>query len=153
MIKLSGDDMGHITDKPGQFFVMESAQHITGNLWLGSHPSNIRDYQFVVNLDGKPRYGIENKQTVLIKPFYDIAEMPDVDMLHDLAKTVLEMGSVGKTLVHCQAGLNRSGLVMALALMHDGMTAVDAIALLREKRVSDVLFNSTFENWLLELKL
>lgn len=54
----------------------------------------------------------------------------------------------GPTLVHCQAGLNRSGLVAARALTLDGMNAADAIALLREKRSPAVLCNRSFESWL-----
>jgi len=55
----------------------------------------------------------------------------------------------GVTLVHCQAGINRSGLVTALALVEEGMKAVDAIALLRAKRSPAVLCNRAFEQWLL----
>lgn len=52
------------------------------------------------------------------------------------------------TLVHCQAGLNRSSLVAARALVLDGMTPDDAIALLREKRSPACLCNPAFEEWL-----
>jgi protein-tyrosine phosphatase len=55
----------------------------------------------------------------------------------------------GPTLVHCQAGLNRSSLVVARALMLDGMTARDAIDLIREKRSPVCLCNPSFEKWLL----
>ncbi len=51
--------------------------------------------------------------------------------------------------MHCQAGINRSGLVTALALVEEGMKAVDAIALLRAKRSPAVLCNRAFEQWLL----
>jgi protein-tyrosine phosphatase len=49
-----------------------------------------------------------------------------------------------KCLSRCQAGLNRSGLVIALVLMQDGFTADDAIALIREKRDRNALFNLDF---------
>ena len=49
-----------------------------------------------------------------------------------------------KCLSRCQAGLNRSGLVIALVLMMDGYTADDAIALIREKRDRNALFNLDF---------
>jgi len=54
----------------------------------------------------------------------------------------------GPTLVHCQAGLNRSSLVAARALVLGGMTADDAIALIREKRSPACLCNPAFERWL-----
>jgi protein-tyrosine phosphatase len=54
----------------------------------------------------------------------------------------------GPVAVHCQAGLNRSSLVVASALMLDGMTADAAIALIREKRSPACLCNPAFEEWL-----
>ena len=54
----------------------------------------------------------------------------------------------GPTLVHCQAGLNRSSLVAARALVLEGMTADGAIKLLRDKRSSACLCNPSFERWL-----
>jgi len=55
-----------------------------------------------------------------------------------------------RVLVRCQAGLNRSGLVTALILMKEGLTAQDAIDLIRTKRHEDALFNTSFANWLIE---
>jgi protein-tyrosine phosphatase len=52
-------------------------------------------------------------------------------------------------LVRCQAGLNRSGLVMALILIKDGFTAYQAIDLIRQRRTEIALFNENFVNWLL----
>jgi protein-tyrosine phosphatase len=52
--------------------------------------------------------------------------------------------------VHCQAGLNRSGLITARALMLRGMSATDAIQLLRKRRDPAVLCNAVFANWLVD---
>lgn len=54
-----------------------------------------------------------------------------------------------RVLIRCQAGLNRSGLVMALILIKDGMTPERAIELIREGRGEDALCNSHFVAWLL----
>jgi protein-tyrosine phosphatase len=54
-----------------------------------------------------------------------------------------------RVLVRCQAGLNRSGLVLALILIKDGLTPQDAIARIRDNRGEDALFNRDFHNWLL----
>jgi hypothetical protein len=54
-------------------------------------------------------------------------------------------------LVHCGAGLNRSALIAARALMLRGRTADEAIALIREKRSQYCLCNAHFEHWLREL--
>ena len=51
-------------------------------------------------------------------------------------------------LIRCQAGVNRSGLVMALVLMLDGYSARDAIELIRERRAPAVLSNRHFVRWL-----
>jgi len=57
----------------------------------------------------------------------------------------------GPTLVHCQAGLNRSSLVTARALMLDGMSADEAIKTLRDARSPACLCNPAFEKWLRSL--
>jgi len=55
-----------------------------------------------------------------------------------------------RVLVRCQAGLNRSGLVLALILIKDGLTPQEAINRIRENRGSDALFNADFHDWLLQ---
>lgn len=50
--------------------------------------------------------------------------------------------------MRCQAGLNRSGLVMALVLIREGYTADEAIALIRLRRGSAALCNHQFVAWL-----
>jgi hypothetical protein len=54
-----------------------------------------------------------------------------------------------RVLIRCQAGLNRSGLLMALVLMLDGHDASDAIRLIRQRRGELALFNTHFVDWLL----
>ncbi len=53
-----------------------------------------------------------------------------------------------RVLIRCQAGVNRSGLVMALVLMLAGRSAEEAIALIRERRAPAVLSNRHFVRWL-----
>jgi protein-tyrosine phosphatase len=55
-----------------------------------------------------------------------------------------------RVLIRCQAGLNRSGLVTALILIKDGLSPERAIALIREGRGEDALFNNNFHTWLME---
>lgn len=52
-----------------------------------------------------------------------------------------------KVLVRCQAGYNRSGMMMSLVLMRLGYRAKDAISILRRIRGKDVLVNSAFEGY------
>ena len=85
---------------------------------------------------------------------YD-GDMSDFDAasLHEIVTIAHRDWKAGKkVLVRCQAGINRSGLVMALVLIRDGMSAAKAIELMRSKRARSVLRNETFEKWLLALK-
>jgi protein-tyrosine phosphatase len=86
-------------------------------------------------------------------PFYD-GNMADINLveLYDIVRMAHTDWKAGKkVLIRCQAGLNRSGLIMALVLIREGYKAKDAIALMREKRGISVLCNRTFEKWLLSL--
>jgi protein-tyrosine phosphatase len=134
------------------FMCPDEANQAADNLWWGSQPTEIWDYKYVFALNGMPKYFVENGQEVVIRPFNDGA-VPDEEMLHDLAQRVLKATRKGKTLVHCQAGINRSSLIVALALVHDGMAPKDAIAHLKKQRGTMVLSNPHFVEWLLELPL
>ena len=85
--------------------------------------------------------------------FYD-GDMHDFDPQTDLWLPVAEAHADWKAgkrvLIRCQAGLNRSGLVMALVLIREGYSPVEAIDLIRAQRGSDAMCNHIFERWLLE---
>jgi protein-tyrosine phosphatase len=75
-----------------------------------------------------------------------------MEALHRAASYAVDQVRNGnKVLVRCQAGLNRSGLTAALALIQMGYKPEDAINLLREKRSKYVLINKEFEEFLLTL--
>jgi len=57
----------------------------------------------------------------------------------------------GPVLVHCQAGLNRSSLIVGRALILEGMSGNDAVELIREKRSPACLCNPSFEVYLRNL--
>lgn len=54
-----------------------------------------------------------------------------------------------RTLIRCQAGLNRSGLVAALILIKDGYSPELAIQTLRSTRGEYALCNERFAEWLI----
>lgn len=58
------------------------------------------------------------------------------------AANVLSQG--GTVLTTCFMGLNRSGLISALALLHLGVSADDAVELVRAARGNHALGNRTF---------
>lgn len=85
---------------------------------------------------------------------YDDLAGPDRAQMVALANWINVCRQTGVTLVHCQAGLNRSGLLASLALMlDDGLTADQAIGLVRSSRSSAVLCNPVFERWLRDFDL
>ena len=80
------------------------------------------------------------------------ASITDIDL--DRLRQAVDFGydrwkQGDRVLVRCQAGLNRSGLVLALILIKDGLKPAEAIARIRNNRGDDALFNRDFHNWLL----
>ena len=80
------------------------------------------------------------------------ASITDIDL--DRLRQAVDFGydrwkQGDRVLVRCQAGLNRSGLVLALILIKDGLKPAEAIARIRDNRGEDALFNREFHNWLL----
>ena len=73
------------------------------------------------------------------------------EQVDEIAELVNRLRKDGAVFVHCQAGINRSSLIVCRALMLEGMTADKAIALIREKRSMGCLSNPMFEEWLRSL--
>lgn len=124
---------------------------VEGNLWQGGflEGAELPGFSYVLSLYPWRRYKTPPGTVIREERLYDRGDVPDVSILADLADWVNEKRAIGPTLVHCQAGLNRSALVTAYALIRSGMSPLDAIALLREKRSPAVLCNSVFEDWLM----
>lgn len=142
--------------KDGAFRV-PLVSHIAGNLYVGGCINGAvlpDDFAHVVSLYKWERYILGTNTQLHEYEMYDAAEMPNENLIAGIALDVVRYVKDGKTLVHCQAGLNRSNLIAALALVYgatnpSGMRPTDAITLLRERRSPVVLCNTTFEAWLL----
>lgn len=77
--------------------------------------------------------------------------MENPDGVRTAARTVAERVKGGKrVLVHCAAGLNRSGVVSARALMFLGVPVTEALARVRAARGPFALSNRAFVEWLQE---
>ena len=75
----------------------------------------------------------------------------DTDRLLRVSKWAFERWNAGeRVLIRCQAGLNRSGLVTALTMMHAGYEPAEAIRQIRQERSAMALFNNHFVTWLIE---
>lgn len=93
----------------------------------------------------------EGVEQLTVEMYDSLSEVSD--QVDELADTVIRWLNSGKrVLVHCQAGLNRSSLVVARILMKKySMTADEAIKLIRDQRSPTCLCNETFENYLRSL--
>jgi hypothetical protein len=147
----------------------ETWSEVKLGLWLGgTHDEH--DMRLFGNRLERPAIGPDDFDTVItmyawaqptdwfVKEIrfgiYD-GDMSDFETsaLRDIAKIAHTDWRAGKkVLIRCQAGINRSGLVMALVLIRDGMSAAKAIELMRNRRARSVLRNETFEKWLKSIK-
>lgn len=74
-----------------------------------------------------------------------------IDYLADKVATDVRNGK--RVLVRCQAGLNRSSLIVGLVLMREyGLSADEAIVWIRENRSPYALFNESFVAYLREVE-
>lgn len=134
------------------YFNAPLISHIEGNLYVGGCINGVAlpdDFAHVVSLYKWERYDIGPGTERTEVTMYDSGDVPDAEQIDALADIVVAGLRDGKTLVHCQAGLNRSNLIAASALIKMGRTPQEAIDLLREKRSPVVLCNQAFERWLL----
>jgi len=125
---------------------------VNNMLWQGGCPVGEApdEFAYIINLYPWEPYATKQHQEAHIHTMYDSHEIADTRLIEYLADKVNDCRKKGRTLVHCQAGLNRSAFITALALIRDGMKAEEAIALLRQKRSPAVLCNQAFEKFLLE---
>lgn len=125
---------------------------IAKNLWQGGCqrglvlPPNIKH---VVSLYPWERYRHTGVRSELYVEMYD-SEEQTLDQVPAIAAWVNACRKDGPTLVHCQAGLNRSALVVASALWSDyGDVAFEdgdhLVRFLRDRRSPAVLCNPAFE--------
>lgn len=140
----------------GEFEPMPLVSHIVDDLWTGGCINDAplpEDFRYVVSLYPWERYALAAGTERVEFEFLDAATVPDERALYNAAELARDLASKGQTLVHCQAGLNRSGLVAGLALVLDGYAAHDAVDLLRRRRSPAVLCNPVFEAWLLDIEV
>lgn len=126
--------------------------HIEDNLWVGGCIDRVKlpeDFVKVFSMYSRERYDLGSNTERVEVEMRDSNDWPDEDEINGIVDQVVESLERGKTLVHCQAGLNRSNLIAACTLVRLGRTPEEAISLLREKRSPLALCNKTFENYVL----
>ena len=124
---------------------------IAPNLWQGGCQDGLVLPTFIkhlVSLYPWEAYAIHHElRSGLSILMYD-STVQEFNLVDAIAAWINACRADGPTLVHCQAGLNRSSLVAVRALILEGMTADEAIKLLRDKRSPACLCNASFERWL-----
>ena len=142
--RMSGVAHGHTP------FDVPVVSQIRGNLWQGGCRDGLvlpKDIEHVISLYPWESYTITHEVTsMLTVRMYDAADQ-DYDMVDAIAGWALRCVGDGPTLIHCQTGLNRSSLIAARVLTLQGLSGVEAIALLREMRSPACLYNKAFEGW------
>lgn len=120
-------------------------------LWQGGCANGLvlpSEIENLVVLYHDEAYSVHHElRSLLSVVMYDSTDQ-GFEQIDAIASWVNEARKSGPTLVHCQAGLNRSGLVVARSLMLNGFTADAAIETLRRKRSPAVLCNPAFEDYL-----
>ncbi len=130
---------------------------IDGNLWQGGCETGLilpHFFKHIISLYPWEQYKVRHElRSTLSVVMYDSVEQ-GFEQVDGIARWINDCVKDGPTLVHCQAGLNRSSLVAARSLMlrEDDpqmgvyrMTADEAIAALRKNRSPACLCNPAFE--------
>jgi hypothetical protein len=111
--------------------------------------SEVSEFQAVVTLSAYSQpfgwYVSEYRYCIPDAPL-DPIHAVELERVADWAHSQWNSGK--QTLIRCQAGMNRSGLVTAMILMRNGSTADSAIKLIRKKRHPDALSNSSYAAYL-----
>ena len=124
---------------------------IDDNLWQGGCETGLVLPDFIENLVSLypwEQYQIKHQPSSVLMVFMYDSEDQEFGQVDGISRWVNECRANGPTLVHCQAGLNRSSLVAARALIRDGMNPEEAVALIRDKRSPACLCNRSFHDWL-----
>jgi hypothetical protein len=79
----------------------------------------------------------------------DEESKPEIRQLAQWLHSEWKMGK--RAAAKCQAGWNRSGLIAALVLLHEGFSSDEAIALIRERRSPNALCNPHFVQYIEEV--
>ena len=131
-----------------------NCDEVSAGLFQGNFPDGDVDWSLfddVVTMTANlPSAQVEPGGLWLHVAIWD-GEMENPASVRDAARTVADRVTAGRrVLIHCWAGLNRSGVVSARALMFMGVPVSAAIDAVRAARGSNALFNAHFVEWLYE---
>lgn len=142
-------------DLPALSQITQRGEDGYGELWVGGAgvwpqvPFQLPDdFDYVLQLTKREHFDIDPITMRDVVIMADTAEQgfSDVDLLADNLVSHLSVGHT--VLVHCQVGMNRSGLIAAATLVKLGYAPDLAIQLLRDLRDPVVLCNPSFEAYI-----
>jgi protein-tyrosine phosphatase len=151
LIRSYGEFYDTFTTEPSLILSKDEA---TGELWQGGTPDTIptKPWDVVVGLEHHTTPNLYKRvrhEGIHIWHPIDDTVVPDDHAIRSISAFVADRVELGdRVLVHCSAGLNRSGVVSARAMMWLGYSAADAIAKLRQRRYPEALCNPNFVRWL-----
>lgn len=132
---------------------LPAISQVTESLWMGGCIDGERlpdEFVGVVSLHAYAKYELGPHTVRHQYSLIDGLVVPDPGQLDLVSEQIATMERYGPVLVHCQAGLNRSGLLVANTLIqYHGYAPQAAIDHLRKVRSPHVLCNFVFEKWLL----
>lgn len=89
-------------------------------------------------------------ETYVVHPIDDVPWISEPEAIHQLGVQVAALVRDGKKVaVNCMSGLNRSGLLVARALIELGHAPLEAVELVRKARGPHALSNRQFMRFLL----
>jgi protein-tyrosine phosphatase len=141
----------------GQKLSTDLFTELTPMLWMGGTPTDLLDktlpsyFRANLNLYHWGNTIIPQGVEYLEFEMYDTQrDGVDTAKIWELAAWAYKQSRTRVTLINCQAGINRSGLVAAATLGLMGYTAEQAISHMRHERSPLVLANPLFHKWVLE---
>ena len=108
-------------------------------------------FDVLIDVGGRDRWVGDPDPRYSFHPLEDAPHIADVEMIHELGERVASLVADGKHVaVNCLGGVNRSGLLIARALVELGSTPEEAIAAVRTARGPMALGNPRFVRFLLK---
>ena len=124
---------------------------VVPGLFVGAHPEPEDPFDLGANVvvclaSGTSVREVPRNGLLIHWPIKD-GPVPDQETLRGVAALIARcLDSGSGVYLHCQAGMNRSVLVAALVLMERGMSAEEAIELVRERRHGSL--SDEYAEWL-----
>jgi hypothetical protein len=107
-------------------------------------------FDVLIDVGGRDRWESEADPRYSFHPLDDVPFIADAEMIHTVGERIASLVREGKHVaVNCLSGVNRSGLLIARALVELGSTPGEAIEAVRSARGPMALSNQHFVRFLL----